>query len=124
MKVQFYDEPNWGPASREEVRFRGLGLYLYEDRKRVAVGFDITPFQERPNIEVRLVDDEGGEAASLHVIEAMQPKFSLTMHIRDQSIRDTYDVNAVLYYTSHESGDRLIVDSLTKKLDTTQIGEQ
>ncbi len=124
MKVQFFDDPTRGPVSREDVRFNGLGLYLYEDRQRVAVGFDITPFRERPNIEVIVRNEEGEEAASLYVIEAIQPNFNLTMHIKDHSESDQYEVEAILYYTSQENGQRIVVDRLKKTLDITQIGEQ
>lgn len=109
---------------REDVRFRGLGLFLYEDRRRVAVGFDIIPFRERPNIEVSLTNEEGGEVASLHVIEALEPNFNLTMHIKGQSASDLCVVEAILYYTSLENGSRMVVDTLRRTLDTTKIGEQ
>ena len=124
MKVQFFDDPTRGPVPREDVRFRGLGLFLYEDRRRVAVGFDITPFRERPNIEVSLTNEEGGEVASLHVIEALEANFNLTMHIRGQSASDLCEVEAILYYTSLENGSRMVVDTLRRTLDTTKIGEQ
>jgi len=124
MKVQFFDDPTRGPVPREDVRFKGLGLFLYEDRRRVAVGFDITPFRERPNIEVSLTNEEGGEVASLHVIEALEANFNLTMHIRGQSTSDLCEVEANLYYTSLENGSRMVVDTLRRTLDTTKIGEQ
>ena len=124
MKVQFFDDPTRGPVPREDVRFRGLGLFLYEDRRRVAVGFDITPFRERPNIEVSLTNEEGGEVASLYVIEALEANFNLTMHIRGQSASDLCEVEAILYYTSLENGSRMVVDTLRRTLDTTKIGEQ
>ena len=124
MKVHFFDDPDRGSVPREEVRFKGLGLYVYEDRQRVAVGFDITPFLERPNIEVTLRNEQGGEVASLHVIEAFEPNFNLTMHIKDAVIQEHYDMEAVLYYTSLEDGQRLVVDTLRRELDTTRIGQQ
>jgi len=124
MKVQFFDDPTRGPAPREDVRFKGLGLFLYEDRRRVAVGFDITPFRERPNIEVSLKDEEGREVASLHVIEALEPNFNLTMHIRSDSTSDRCEVEAILYYTSLENRSRMVVDTLRRTLDTTKVGVQ
>jgi hypothetical protein len=124
MKVQFFDDPLQGPVPREDVRFNGLGLYMYDDRQRVAVGFDITPFRERPNIEVTLKDEEGSEVASLHVIEVLEPNFNLTMHIRDEAASNQCEVEAILYYTSQESGDRLVVDRVRKTLNRTEPGEQ
>ena len=124
MRVQFFDDPTRGPVPREDVRFKGLGLYMYEDQLRVAVGFDITPFRERPNIDVSLRDDEGGEVASLHVIEALEPNFNLTMHFRDAAVSDVCEVEAVLYYTSQENGGRMVVDTIRKTLNRTKPGEQ
>jgi hypothetical protein len=136
MKVHFYDDPNGGPQAKEAVRFNRLGLYMYPENRQVAVGFDITPFFEKPSIEVTITNDIGERAASLNVIEAMQPNFSLIMHLRDQVPTDTYQVEAVLYYpfiddnisfqdsgSSAERG-RQVVDQITKDLDATQEGEQ
>lgn len=124
MKVQFFDNPTRGPVPREDVRFNRLGLYMYDDGQRVAVGFDVTPFRERPNIEVSLRNEEGKEAASLNVIEANQSNFNLTMHIRDDSASNQYEVKAILYYPSQDNGDRMVVDSVIKTLDVSQVGEQ
>ncbi|MFZ0547701.1 MAG: hypothetical protein WAM60_19800 [Candidatus Promineifilaceae bacterium] len=123
MHVHFYDEPNGGPKAKDEVRFNRLGLYMYPEKRQVAVGFDITPFFEKPSIEVTITNDQGERAASLSVIEAMQPNFSLIMHLRDQVSTDTYQVEAILYYPSVEAG-RQVVHQIEKGLDATQEGEQ
>ena len=124
MKVQFFDDPVREPVPKEDVRFNQLGLFMYDDGQRVAVGFDLTPFRERPNIEVTMRNEDGEEAASLNVIEAMQPNFNLTMHLKDQSASHLYEVEAILYYTSQENSDRMVVDEVKRILNTEQIGEQ
>lgn len=124
MKVQFFDDLTRGPVRREDVRFNRLGLYMYDDGQRVAVGFDVTPFRERPNIEVSLRNEEGKEVASLNVIEAIHSNFNLTMHIRDSSTSSQYEVEAILYYTSQNIGDRMVVDRVIRTLDVSQAGEQ
>ncbi len=123
MRVQFYDDPAGGRRSRGDVRFNRLGLYIYEDGRRVAVGFDITPFMDRPSIQVRVKNDAGEEAAALTVIEAMQPNFNLTLHLRDDPPTHIYSVDAELYYQSPD-GARSIVDSITKTFNASQPGEQ
>ncbi len=123
MRIHFYDDPNGGPKPKEEIRFNGLGLYMYPDSRQVAVGFDITPFFEKPSIEVTISNEIGEKVASLTVIEAMQPNFSLIMHLRDKAPTNTYNVEAVLYYQSLEDG-RQNVHQIEKKLDATQEGEQ
>lgn len=123
MRIHFYDEPDGGPKSKEEVRFNRLGLYMYPKKRQVAVGFDITPFFEKPSIEVRITNELGEQAANLSVIEAMQPNFSLIMHLRDQVPTETYQVKAILYYPSLGS-ERQVVHQIEKSLDATQEGEQ
>jgi hypothetical protein len=123
MRIQFYDDPIRGLRPREEVRFNQLGLFVYEDEKRVALGFDITPFSERPSIQVIVKDIEGEEAANLTVIEALQPNFNITIHLRNESPNGVYHLEAILYYIE-EDGNRQVVDSTKKSFDATQPGEQ
>jgi hypothetical protein len=123
MRVQFYDDLDGGLRSRDEVRLNELGLFVYEDRRRVAVGFDLTPFLERPSILVRVTNAGGEEVASLSVIEAMQPNFNLTLHLRDKGARDPYEVEAIIYYLS-EDGDRQISDRQVKSFSVATPGDQ
>ena len=123
MHVQFHDNLDGGPRSREEVRFNRLGLYVYEDGRRVAIGFDLTPFIERPSILVQVWNADGEEAASLSVIEAMQPNFNLTLHLRDEARKDPYEVEAILYYVG-EQADRLISDRHTRSFKASIPGDQ
>lgn len=137
MRIHFYDDPDGGIKDKENVRFNRLGLYMYPEKRQVAVGFDITPFFEKPSIEVTITNEFGDRAASLNVIEAMQPNFSLIMHLRDQDPTDMYQVEAILYYPSSIDeehvpsqdeasieGRRQIVDHIKKDLDAMQEGEQ
>jgi hypothetical protein len=123
MRIHFYDDPDGGPKAKEDVRFNRLGLYMYPENRQVAVGFDISPFLEKPSIEVTITNEMGEEAASLRVIEAMQPNFSLVMHLRDKNPTEMYQVEAALYYQSLEEG-RKTVHQIEKSLDATQEGEQ
>lgn len=123
MHVQFFDDPADRPRNREDVRFNQLGLYMHPDGRRLAVGFDITPFVERPSILVNITNAAGEEAASLTIIETLQPSFSVTLHLRDQQPTDIYEVEVVLYYRSLD-GERLVVDRRTRQLDATVEGEQ
>ena len=123
MDINFFDDASKAPKSREDVRLQQLGLYLHEDRRRVSVGFDITPFIERPCIEVTAVNDRGERAGSLHVIETLEANFSLVMHLRDKEPTDKYEIKAVLYYATPET-ERMDVHSLSRTLDLNQVGEQ
>ncbi|MCP4424982.1 MAG: hypothetical protein GY803_10850, partial [Chloroflexi bacterium] len=103
MDIKFFDDPFEGPKLREDVKINRLGLFMHEDGRRVAVGFDVTPFLERPSLQVTFTNERGEEAGSLHVIETLQTNFSLTVHLRDKEPTDTYVVTAVVYYATPET---------------------
>ncbi len=123
MEINFFDDPSKMPKSREDVRVNRLGLYLHEDQRRVSVGFDITPFIERPCIEVTAVNDRGERAGSLHVIDTLDANFSLVMHLRDKEPTKLYEIRAVIYYATPET-ERMNVHTFTRSLDRTKVGEQ
>lgn len=124
MNINFFDDPDQAPRVREEVRFQRLGFYVHPpDGRRIAVGFDITPFIERPSIEVAVTNAVGEKAGSLTVIQTLATNFHLTLHLRDRNPTDTYTVEALLYYTSPEEG-RLLVDRLTAALDVSRPGQE
>lgn len=122
MDINFFDDPLQGPRAREDVRFNQLGLYVHPDGRRIAVGFDITPFRERPSIEVQLFNLLGEPAGSLTVIETLESNFHLTMHLRDRSPTSEYTVRATLYYATPEEG-RMDVHTLSGTVDVTEAGE-
>jgi hypothetical protein len=123
MNITFYDDPLEGPKAREDVRLKNLAVYVYPDKRRVAVGFDLTPFLERPSIEVTVVNAKGQPAGSLTIIETLEANFSLTMHLRDPEPTDLYELTAVLYYATPES-ERVNVHSKHVTFDVNQAGEQ
>lgn len=123
MEIQFFDNSFETPKSREDVRLKQLGLFLYDDLRRVAVGFDITPFLEPPSIQVTITNPHGEEVSSLHVIETVDRNFHLTMHLRDKEPAETYEVKAVIYYATPET-ERMDVHTVRRTLDATRPGEQ
>ena len=123
MRIEFFDNPLQESRSRGDVRFNQLGIYVFEDRKRIAVGFDVTPFRERPSIDVSIVNNTGAEEASLSIIEAMQSNFNLTMHLRDPVPDRQYNIQALLYYRTAD-GDREVVDNISRLFDLNEVGEQ
>ena len=121
--INFFDDPEKRGRAREDVRLKQLGLFVYEDGRRVAIGFNLTPFQERPSIEVTATNEHGQVAGSLTIIEALSPNFNLTMHLRDHEPTGNYDVEAIVYYKG-EDGARMEVDRMKGSIDVTTPGEQ
>ncbi len=123
MRIQFYEDPIREPRPREEVRFNRLGIFMYEDGRRFVVGFDLTPFMERPSLQVYVTDKAGREVTSLMIIETIQTNFNLTMHLPEDGNKGQFDVSALLYYRTTDN-EKLVVDQISKKLDSSKIGEQ
>lgn len=121
--INFFDDPEKQGRAREDVRLRQLGLYVYEDGRRVAIGFNLTPFAERPSLEVTATNEEGQVAGSMTVIEALSPNFNLTMHLRDENPTQNYAIDVVVFYKD-ESGGRLEVDRKRGMVDMNVPGEQ
>lgn len=124
--INFYDDSEMRGRPRAEVRLNQLGIYVYEDGRRIAVGFNITPFRERPSIEVTVTNARGEPAGSMSIIEAMTPNFNVTMHLRDRNPTDRYEIQATLYYPSpgeEPDGERVDVDQKVATIDVSRPGE-
>jgi hypothetical protein len=122
MDIKFFDDPLESPRPREDVRFRQIGLYLYPDLRRMAFGVELTPFAERPSIEVLIFNGEGAPAGSLNVIETLTPNFSLTMHLRDETTLNPYRLVAILYY-SWPDRERIEIERREVSFEVAQPGE-
>lgn len=71
-----------GAQPPSEVRFVAVAAEPYPDRRRIRLSYEVTPFLQRPSVEIRLLDAEGGELGSVTVVDVMGPRFSLTAHLR------------------------------------------
>ena len=95
----FFDNPNDPPVPPEEMAIRSLTVNPYEDRRRVAVDFEITPFEQRPNMEIDLHNQEGNLVATFSVVEAIEHKMSFTLHLREEDPGGEYTLTMVVFYT-------------------------
>jgi len=82
----------------EQVRIESLSAEPYPDGERIRVNLDITPFLERPRIEVLLTDADGEEVASASFIEPMSWKLEFTLHMRGAQKNGDFKLNALLFY--------------------------
>ena len=122
MDIKFFDDPLEGPRARKDVRIRQIGLFRYPEERRFMFGIELTPFVERPSIEVLVINGAGEPAGSLHVIETLTTGFSLVIHLRDRATRNPYELTAVLYYTWPDR-DRQEVERRTVTFDMDAAGE-
>ncbi len=123
MNITFFDDPEETPRPREDVRIKMIGLYVYPDLRRMAFALELTPFIERPCIDIRLENSLGQPAGSLSVIETLTPDFNLILHLRDQETADPYRLTAQIYYMTPDT-ERMDVDSQSVVFNAAEEGEK
>jgi hypothetical protein len=101
MTISFF-EPGDVPQPPDEVKIEHFVANVYPDRQRVKVELHVTPFQERPSLEIKLFRQENNKQqaiATASVVETMHPRMEFTLHIRgvDDPAGD-YALHAMLYY--------------------------
>lgn len=95
----FINDPNLVRSPPAEIRLLDLRAEPDPERKRLRVVVDLTPFQQRPDIELDLKDSSGNEVASVSIIEPVGWKLELTLHIRKTgSVYGRYTLTANLSY--------------------------
>ena len=93
----FLPEDHLQRAVPEETRITSLTAAPYPDGYRLRVNIEITPFQQRPHLEVVLNDADNEEIASTTIIEPLGWKIEFTMHIRGE-LNNPYTLEARLFY--------------------------
>lgn len=88
---------------REDVRLEALRVEISPEGRRVAIDLEITPFIERPTVELTLTNGHGHKAGLLTIIETLDRTIQVVMHLRDQETANPYTLHAILYYASVES---------------------
>lgn len=91
-------DPEDVPRPREEVRLRQLAVTPLADRRRLRIDIELTPFLERPNLDLDVVGPGGESLARTSVVEADSPNFSLTLHMRGAPSHGEVVVRGALFY--------------------------
>jgi len=115
----FFTNSNDVPLPPDKVEIRELSASPLEDGKRVTVTFELTPFQQRPNIEIQVTNQENRPVGSFSVVEAIDHKMSFTLHIRESHPQGTYLIDMQVFYTevppADDDNEDLIKDILLEK---------
>ncbi len=78
-------ESTEGPAAAQppgDVRFVAVTAEPYPDRRRIKLSYEVSPFLQRPSVEIRLLAPDGAELGSITVVDVVGARFSLTAHLR------------------------------------------
>lgn len=86
------------PLPPEEVRLISVVAEPYPDGQRLKLRMRVTPFQERPNFEIRVLNPNGLEVSNLSIIASMEATIELTTHLRGEVVPGAYAVTARLEY--------------------------
>src|SRR5260221_7713690 len=112
--IPLYDESEEVPAprARQDVRFTTVAVKPYPDGRRVKLSFALTPFEERPSVDMDVTNIEGREVASLSLIEAMDTSFDFTVHLRGPEPRREHVLHLSLFYLESDEPEaaRQVVD--------------
>jgi hypothetical protein len=95
----FFTEPNTEGQPPEMVRFEKIIVEPYQDKNRVKLLIEITPFLEKPNIEVEIFSLDGTLISSMSIVEIIEHKFELTLHLRDENPKGEYLLKTNIYYS-------------------------
>jgi hypothetical protein len=100
----FLPEDHLQRATPAETRITALTAEPYPDGYRLRVNIEMTPFQQRPHLEVVLSDADNEEIASSSIVEPLSWKIEFTMHIRGE-LNNPYTLEAKLFYPDGPAAD-------------------
>ena len=86
------------PRARADVRFESVAVQPYPDGRRVKLMFRLLPFFDRPNVEAAVINKAGQMVAALSLIEANEPEFEFTLHLRGPQPQGAHTLRLLLYY--------------------------
>ena len=112
MNINFFDDPHDRPVMREDVRLIDIQIEVAPDGRRVALDLELTPFIERPSIDLLLENERGERAGALTIIETMNHRVGVVVHLRDKSPTAVYNLSATVYYASLDKGKRQVVHQM------------
>jgi hypothetical protein len=94
------------PVPPEEMRLLDLSVEPSDDKQRLRVKVEVTPFQlnQRPHFDFILRDAHGDDVTEASVIEPINRKFEFTLHFRRAETKGKYRLHARAFYpdTPHE----------------------
>ncbi len=96
----FFSDPSEVPLPPQEVRILLFNVEPNADGRRVVVHFKVTPFQEKPNIEISIRDSADSEVAQLSVVEAIENNMDFTVHLRQEQTGGEYKAYMRLFYSN------------------------
>ena len=121
----FFSDPTDIPLPPDEVRIRDFSVEPYPDGRRLHIYLEITPFQRKPSGEIVITDSLARPVASASIIETIDPKMKITLHLRNPDTTGEYTAMALLFYNQEveepEDGEDILPLPERKIVDQTEI---
>jgi len=113
------------PLPPNEVRILNFRVEPYPDGKRLRVYLELTPFQKRPSGELFIIDPLGNQVAAANIIETIDPKMELTMHLRTPDPQGEFAARVVIFYTDSlediTDGDQIVAAPERSVVDENEV---
>ncbi len=98
LRPHSYQPPDDG-LPPQDVRIINLKAEPWPDGgRRVRISLEVTPFLERPDLEILIRDSGGEEVSNINIVESIDAKMTFTMHIRSPEVNGLYTLSAILAY--------------------------
>ncbi|MGA9532804.1 MAG: hypothetical protein WBR18_08830 [Anaerolineales bacterium] len=91
-------EPDEAPVPPDAVKVRRIDLVPRSDGRRIVVHLELTPFLERPTVEVVLIHPSGEVAAETSIIETVDHQLEFTLHLRSPAQAGEYRCRVTVGY--------------------------
>ena len=113
------------PLPPKEVRIRKFDVELYPDGKRLRLNLELTPFLKPPSCEIFITDLLANRVATANIIEAIDPKMQLTLHMRKPDPQGTFTARALIFYSEDledvTENDQIITSPAREIVDETEV---
>ena len=104
----FLTDPNIERTLPADTRLINLRAEPYSEGRRLKVTLDLTPFQEKPYLDLALTDFSGELIAATSIVEPITCGLELNLHIRKdgEAQGGPYKLTAIISYPDLGEVDR------------------
>jgi len=113
------------PLPPKEVRIRDFRVEPYPDGRRLRLILELTPFLKPPSSEIFITDLSGNPVATANIIESIDPKMQLTMHLRTPEPQSPFTAHVIVFYSESlddiTEGDQIIAPPARQIVDEMEV---
>jgi hypothetical protein len=118
---EFFTACPFEPDQSANLRIRQLKGEPSSNGKKVRVFLEVDPFNKRPSVEIRLFDPDGMQGAGVDILETINSRVELNMHLRGDRRPGEYLLEAILFYVDMPDASQLSIETLERQvMDTAQ----